>query len=159
MTVNDIKLSITANIDAAGVLREDMDYIESKFMHSRYAESSAQGTLSTDVAKVYESARTMMYISRLLMNIATIRRIDMEGQIGEQTLTCDLYIAHGAEEVIVTLRYRHSANYVYKIVVKRDGTVLKELEYLPDPSGIMSYDMNFPPPSTFLRQMQDIINN
>lgn len=158
--MNDIKLSITANTDAAGVLREDMDYIESRFVHSRYAKSSAQGTLSTDAAKVYESARTMMYIGRLLMNVFTIRRIEMVSNINEQTATCDLYIAHETKEVVITLRYIHSGTYVFEIAVRRDigEEPIKVIKYPLDKSNIMSYDMNFPPPSTFLKQMQDIVS-
>lgn len=158
IAVNTIEFIVESITPEASLCDEDYDYIETKFIHSRYAESSSSSKLSPDIAKVYESARTLMHVTRLLRTIFKIVRIDVAGQMDAQMMTCDLYIANTDDNITITLRYIHSSEYMFDVIVSNNNGVLETLHFPLHESGIMSYDMNFPPPSTFLRHIQDIVN-
>lgn len=159
--MNTFEITITAPpYQHEGLLDADYDYIESRMLHNRYADSAATKSLSQDAARVYESVRTMMYIARLLKTHFTIVQVDVSGAMYEPSVVCKLHIAHTpdrADSIVVT--YVNSpTSHTFDVTIIQGDNVIKNWGYPLDESGIMSYDMNFPPPSVFLDQIQRIIN-
>lgn len=159
--MNTFEITITAPpYQHEGLLNADFDYIESRTVHSRYADSAATKSLSQDAARVYESVRTMMYIARLVKTHFAITRVDVCGAVHEPSVMCKLHIAHTtdrADSIIVTY-INTTDSHTFDVTIAQGEKVIKNWKYPLDESGIMSYDMNFPPPSVFLDQIQRIIN-
>lgn len=101
-----------------------------------------------------------MYIARLLKTHFTIVQVDVSGAMYEPSVVCKLHIAHTpdrADSIVVT--YVNSpTSHTFDVTIIQGDNVIKNWGYPLDESGIMSYDMNFPPPSVFLDQIQRIIN-
>lgn len=166
---------IASSPNAASITKYDLTYIERRIVHERFNETSKSG-MNLENSRVYEAGRTSVEIAKFLLDQFEIS--SMEFSLGTEKNVAEawihlssirlrdtmlsvvqvnpiLYIKYEGEEIAGTMLGSYMLNLYYA-----DNEEGITWSYQLDPSGIISYDMTFPPPSIFVHQIvREVFNH
>lgn len=166
---------IASSPNATSITNRDLTYIERRIVHERFNETSKSG-MNLENSRVYEAGRTAVDIAELLLEHFEIS--SMEFSLGAEKNVAEawihlssirskdtmlsviqnnpiLYVKYEGSEVAGVMLGSFTVNLYYT-----DDEEGATWSYQLDPSGIISYDMTFPPPSVFVHQIvREVVNH